>query len=765
MANLMHCIKIFAVIILLPYFSISQVKTITIVENNTNEPLIGVNVSHGSTGYVTDENGQFVIKVNELPIKLYISYVGYQSQNLIFQQFSDLPETIELAENIQALDLVTVTGSKYEQNITKSTVSVDIIKPDLLRSVNATGSDKILNKVPGVQILDGQANIRGGSGYSYGAGSRVILLLDDMPALQPDAGFPNWSDIPIENLSQVEILKGAASTLYGSAALNGIINFRSSYAKSEPETRVSAAMTVFLSPKDKTKKWWADTLRYENNYTFVHKQKFGKLDVIASGLYNRLEGFNQFTNEKRGRGNLNLRYRLTERLTFQLGAMINANKNNSFFIWKNGGAGAMQALDGTVSDKKSQRIYIDPSITYFDKYKNKHRLMSRLMFLDNKNNTNQSNNSQNRYLEYQFQRNFESQKLVMTAGLVGAWSTTNSQILGDTTFYGRNHAAYVQLDKTFGDKLTIAGGLRYEYVKQISPEQFNGVTITNGIAKDDQLIGRISANYQLAPYSALRASFGQGYRYPTLTERFVTTTFGIFSIFSNPNLKPEKGWSSELGLKQGFALGGFKGFVDLAGFVSEYERMIEFTFLVAPNLGFKPLNIGDTRISGLEVGIAGQVHIGKVPINVFGGYTYINPIYKNFNASDTIRTSISEAEKGINVLKYRSKHQMKMDVEAKFGKLKWGISYQYTSHFINIDRAFEYPLYAFNLEVDVFGIAKYRDDHNKGFQLVDTRISYEVGKFTFTGLVNNVLNEEYTLRPALLEAPRNVALRVDIKLN
>ncbi|MBL0025625.1 MAG: hypothetical protein IPO98_11810 [Saprospiraceae bacterium] len=35
------------------------------------------------------------------------------------------------------LDQVTVTGSKYEQNITKSTVSIDILKPDLLRSVNA----------------------------------------------------------------------------------------------------------------------------------------------------------------------------------------------------------------------------------------------------------------------------------------------------------------------------------------------------------------------------------------------------------------------------------------------------------------------------------------------------------------------------------------------------------------------------------------------------------------------------------------------------
>ena len=61
-----------------------------------------------------------------------------------------------------------------------------------------------MEQVPGVTIIDGQANIRGGSGFSYGAGSRVLLLVDDLPMLAADAGDIKWSFLPVENLEQVE---------------------------------------------------------------------------------------------------------------------------------------------------------------------------------------------------------------------------------------------------------------------------------------------------------------------------------------------------------------------------------------------------------------------------------------------------------------------------------------------------------------------------------------------------------------------------------
>ena len=91
---------------------------------------------------------------------------------------------------------------------------------------------------------------------------------------------------------------------------------------------------------------------------------------------------------------------------------------------------------------------------------------------------------------------------------------------------------------------------------------------------------------------------------------------------------------------------------------------------------------------------------------------------------------------------------------------------QRASHFVNIDRAFENPLMQTNpANGDIFGIYRYRQANNQGYTLVDTRLSFDTGKITVTCLLNNVFNTEYTLRPALMEAPRNIGLRVDYKLN
>ena len=73
-------------------------------------------------------------------------------------------------------------------------------------------------------IIDGQTNIRGGSGWSYGANGRVRGTRWRFADAAADAGDAKWSFLPIENLEQVEMIKGASSVLFGSSALNGAIN-------------------------------------------------------------------------------------------------------------------------------------------------------------------------------------------------------------------------------------------------------------------------------------------------------------------------------------------------------------------------------------------------------------------------------------------------------------------------------------------------------------------------------------------------------------
>ena len=104
-----------------------------------------------------------------------------------------------------------------------------MLKPSFIANTNPIGMDAAIAQVPGVTVIDSQANIRGGSGFSYGAGSRVLVLVDDIPQITADANDVKWEFLPIENINQVEVIKGASSVLYGSSALNGVINIRTNY--------------------------------------------------------------------------------------------------------------------------------------------------------------------------------------------------------------------------------------------------------------------------------------------------------------------------------------------------------------------------------------------------------------------------------------------------------------------------------------------------------------------------------------------------------
>ena len=113
------------------------------------------------------------------------------------------------------LDDVVISASKYEQKLGDVPVSMAVIKPALIENKATRDAQAIVEQVPGVQINENQVSIRGGSGWSYGAGSRVMVMVDGMPMLAGDANDIKWSAIPLENISQIEILKGASSVLYG----------------------------------------------------------------------------------------------------------------------------------------------------------------------------------------------------------------------------------------------------------------------------------------------------------------------------------------------------------------------------------------------------------------------------------------------------------------------------------------------------------------------------------------------------------------------
>ncbi len=709
------------------------------------EVLIGATVQFGRIGTITDLDGYFKLSVPKGEKLLTITYIGYESYQKKIKVSQDLNlGQLELKATANILETATVTSGKFEKPLGEVTVSLEVVKPKLLAATNATSVADVLDKIPGVNIIDGQANIRGGSGWSYGAGSRVLLLVDDIPALQADAGFPSWGDLPVENIEQIEVVKGASSALYGSSALNGVINVRTAYAKSEPVTKLSTFFLTFLEPKNEAQKWWnGDNFPYRTGMSFSHRRKIGKFDLVVGGYgqYNR--GLTQNAFNRFSRINTSMRYRITPRLSFGANTNFNYGKSRSFFYWANSGEGAYKGGgdNSTSSSSEKLRYIIDPFLTYFDKSGSQHKFLGRYYSISNDNSNDQSNQSDLYYGEYQFQHKYDDYDMVFTAGVVGMKSFVSAELYGDTTHTTSNLAAYAQLDKKVFNKLNLSFGARYERNRIQSPEELGGDE------REAKPVFRFGANYQLAKSSFLRASFGQGYRFPTIAERAIETNANGIFVIPNPELHSETGWSTEIGIKQGLKFGAWMAYVDLAAFWTEYQDMMEFIFTIENGIGFRSENIGNTRISGFEVSIGGQGHIGQVSMDLIAGYNFIDPKYKEFGEKEK---NSSSAE--YNVLKYRYKHSAKLDTEWGWNKVFLGTTIVYNSNMEAVDRA----LYILP------DVKDFREANTNGYVAWDVRTGYEFTKdIRVSFMVKNLLNQEYMARPGKIEAPRNITFRMD----
>lgn len=712
-------------------------------DKSTGEPLIGVNViTDSGVGTTTDVEGKYRLELTVGEYQVEFRFVGYTTQfikvGIALQERIELNVELKTSEGL--LNTLVVSGSRYEKKLSEETVTIDVIKPELISNANNISIDESIEKIPGVNVIDGQANIRGGSGYSYGAGSRVLLLMDDLPILTADAAYPMWTFVPIENIEQIEIIKGASSALYGSSALNGIINVRTAYAGSEPKSTFSMFNGFYGSPKNENYKWWSNDIPFFTGADFSHAQKFNRFDLVTGAYVFYEDSYLQSDYTRFGRLNVNTRYRFSDKFSAGINLNTQLNRTVSFFYWHDIDSGLFVPAENTLTFNQGFRLTIDPFFNYFDAAGNKHKFISRYFNADNITESEQGILSELFYGEYQFQREISAWQMMLTSGVVGNFSRVDAELYGDSSYAGSNEAIYLQLDKKFADVLNLSGGMRYEW-NQL------------GDAIESRPVFRLGANYQIANYTFIRASWGQGYRFPTIAEKYISTNVSAFKIYPNPELESETGWSAEVGLKQGLAIGKWQAFADVSGFMQRYFNMMEFTFGYYPETGdifpygFKSLNIGNTQISGFEISIAGTGNLGNVPFNIVGGYTYIDPIFQDF---DSITDEQSSAD--YNVLKYRFRHTAKLDAEATIHKFRIGTAMYYYSFMEAIDQVFNQF---------ITGLAEYRELNDGPIFVADLRTAFLINKnFEISFLVNNILNAEYMIRPALAEAPVNYTLKM-----
>lgn len=773
------------------------------VTDDKGEALIGASVIYRgdvTLGANTDFDGLYEL---ELPVgraRIVCRFTSMVSDtfDLMIEENKELVHDIKLKPyKVQDLEEMEVKVGKFDKALEDQTVSMEILKPELIENKNTRSIETALDQTPGLNILDGEPQIRGGSGFTFGVGSKVAVIVDDMPMLSGDAGRPEWGFIPVENIHQIEIIKGAASVLSGSSALSGSIHIRTAYPKAKPKTKINVYTGMYSKPSIDSATWW-NNFPLITGANFLHSRMIKNFDIVVGGNFNYDHGYigpprtdefvtpdtiSNFNEQQmaswRGRLNFNLRHRSRKFKGMSYGLNGNAmySESNMAFAWLNDSSGLYNGYPGAVFLRNQIIFNIDPFIVFNTQYNGKHSLRGRILHADNEMTANQSNVATTYYGDYMFQKSYKSlAELDFIAGITSTLTNSYANLYaGSGSPYNDllNVSAYAQLEKKFWKTLNLSIGGRLEYFQ------------LNDSITAVKPIFRAGTSIKLYQETYLRASYGQGYRFPTITERFIRTGVGNFGVFPNPELLPESSWNAEVGIKQGLKFGEIYGYFDIAGFWQEYQNTIEYLFgfwgddPTDPSnfAGFKFVNTGNSRVVGIDMSFTGKAKLGKRADLVFiAGYNYIKPttltpdyVYANDFIVGDYSYNTTSLDSSSRILKYRFLHNIKGDFEVTIRKkVSIGFSVKYFSKIVNMDgviRDFEQITvnspYQQNIQY-----MDYFEEHRFGNWIFDARLAYNINeKHKIAVISANLLNRSYSLRPLKIEQPRTIMLQYSFVLD
>lgn len=768
-------------------------------DSESGETLGGatVTVPAQGTGALADAEGNYTVKVSwKDTVRIVVKMAEYDDAEIAYtppkgQASSVL--NIKLRKPIE-IGTVILTASKTEQKAEELTTSYNVVTTKQVDNFATSNIQDVIENVPGVTIIDDQINIRGSSGYAYGVGSRVILALNGLPLLTPDAGSAQFDMIPTDNIKQIEVIKGASSVLYGSSALGGVINVITDDPKDKPLTTVRIRGSVFDSPSNKALDWDGSSAANIFSAHIFHARKIKNFYLTTQGDFIKDSGYRIADRESEARFKLLTKWRPEKVKGLVVGVNFNAvlDSSDGSLWWDRYDAdtslvidtaynvfsdslpptididtnyivhsGALAPDQSTVRRQSNNRFAVDPYINYLTKGGQLHALKARYMYTSNKNNTNQSSQNQLIYTEYQF----TTPVFGKTQRFRGDWISGLNYVYQDVKaegFFGFHEgtqaAAYSQFNLKFGrtDEITkkfvrrgnFSLGFRYQRNTIDSLEVSAAPLFSTGLS------------YRIMPGLNARASFGQAFRTPSIAERFTSTNAGGVPVIPNPDIRDESGYSIEIGLNQGFKFGDdrFTGYVDVAAFEMQYEDMIEFGVRTRPTFGLGPSNVSNARIRGVEgtFMLNGDVS-EKFGFNVTGGLTYTDAIDLNHNPDSTYlidNPATWDFPDRPEFLKYRTKWLARVSGTLELKPVFLTTNFRRATAVENVDQI---------LYLLIPGTRKFWDRVNPdGLTVVDFILGYNFDQSTVSFHVFNAFNAEYAFIPGILKEQRQFSVQYKV---
>lgn len=748
---LLFCLMIFAATASGLYGQQSSGEINGLVMDEDGESLPGVHVTliNFDLGTVTDRDGHFALR-NVAPgsYTIRFSMIGFQThqEEIEVQSGSSVSLEIVLSPTIfQAGELV-VTASRRSQLIGKVSVSMSTVSPEEIRSRNITSLDQILETVPGVQVLGNSVNIRGSSGFTYGVGSRVALLVDGVPLMGPDQGGFDFDGLPLTQTRQIEVLKSPGSALYGGGALGGVVNIITKDFPDQPETTVRYFTGRYEPVRfDEWKTTWSGAEDYRPEYGLIFGRSEKLTDRFGYWISGTLRNDAGYMRDNRLRGielYTKFGWEFSRGINFSVYTSARRNHNQEFLYW-NGlddvlNPGTIELGDETASGNNeliSDRLTILPVFKHRVNDAVEYTLKGRLFGvaarpLDSQGNIRprDRHNVGVRYGGEAQVDYFAADNIILTGGVTFDENYIRSDFfVGEDSLMVRNQpegAIFLQAETDWNNRLTTTAGFRYDAYRIHTLE-----TAT-------QFSPKFSASYAFSNQFTGRVSVGKGFRVPSVAERFVSNR-DFLPLESNIALEPE----TSVGYEAGFTLHNrlwdqLYLRTELTGFWNEYSSLVEPTFIAS--LGaFQFINLTEAQIRGFEASLELSSNDRRHTLN--NAYTFL----------DAIDTQLNEP------LTYRTKHLIQVSGRSQITSwMEAGIDVRAASAPEKVDTDFS----LFVPDAEVFP-ATYVTDIRSRFTWDQPVRGVELSA---TLLVRNLFDYYYVERPAIFAAPRSYQLVMEI---
>jgi iron complex outermembrane receptor protein len=565
-----------------------------VTDSKTGEGLPGVNIHIQGSSYGTSSDFDGYYQLDGLIPGEYtlsfsmMGYAPYNEKNIAVVLNIPVQLSVQLKFNVLASPQVVVTSSRKAQDILESPFSVSAIGPREIEAKAVVNMIDILSYESGVSTIKGQLNIRGTSGYTMGAGTRSLLLLDGIPMLGSAAGNVTWATIPTSEVDRVEIVKSGGSALYGSSAMGGVVNIITRNAPHKPETRISTKIGVYSHPR--VDEWrWRESRGLLYNTEISHSRSIGNHAAWIRIQKRSDDGFMELNWEEAV--NISAKLKLNFGSAHSAAFFINIldDKAGLTSIWKSS-ANPFEAPEGSSNDgTQGRKVVLNGHYNYV--YSPDLAIKTKTSAYWNEWSAfgvDPDYSNENRFYEEVQASKSWTKSLTSIFGLTFQQNNVNAQIFGDHN--SNSFATFLLLEKRL-HQFTLSAGSRWETYQ------------VDGKRQDEVFTPQLAINWKPSPWLGLRISTGKGFRVPTVAEMFTSARRSIFTVEPNPDLISETSINREFGLT---LLAGQIGFLDLfkldaAIFHNKFENFIE----PVPNSDavIHFTNIADARIMGLELGV------------------------------------------------------------------------------------------------------------------------------------------------------------------